>query len=58
MLQEGAAGRYQLIASCIRTGYTALVVAVVAQVPELVQVLLAAPLPILAWELRTVNPHP
>jgi hypothetical protein len=50
--------RYRLIAGCIRAGYTALVVAVVAQAPEAVQVLLAAPLPVLAWELRTLSPHP
>jgi hypothetical protein len=55
---EDTDSRYQLIANCIRAGYTALVVAVVAQVPELVQVLIAAPLPLLVWELRTLNSHP
>jgi hypothetical protein len=54
-MQEDNEVQRQLIAGCIRAGYTALVVAVVAQAPEVVLVLLAVPLPMLTWELRTLT---
>jgi hypothetical protein len=57
-MPKDAQDRGELIAGCIHAGYTAMVFAVVAQTSVVVQALLAAPLTVLAWELRASTARP
>jgi hypothetical protein len=48
--------KYLLILSCLRVVGVAYITAAVSQAPQLTQLLIAAALAALAWELRSLTP--